>query len=195
LRQTHRRHSRRTKRRPKSNVNRHEPLARRGAKARAGGVFQRTNHMDNEHETRKRVADVQARLERLTAAVHRVEGERDGLLRQLLDHDGGPDSRRRESEGADRPTWDSSSPTAIRPTTIISAVIPGPVISRAVVGWPDADANSDSRSDTDTNSWPSPVVGRVSVATVCVRIGITVGRLRSDVNLARRRRGREQPED
>jgi len=41
--------------------------------------------MTTETETRQRLANAQARAERLTAALRRVEGERDKLLLELTD--------------------------------------------------------------------------------------------------------------
>jgi hypothetical protein len=49
--------------------------------------------MKNETELRAKLADVEARLERLTQAVGRVTGERDELLRQLIDLEGAESSR------------------------------------------------------------------------------------------------------
>ncbi len=49
--------------------------------------------MDNESELRKKLASVEARLERLTQALGRVTGERDQILRQLLDLEGAESCR------------------------------------------------------------------------------------------------------
>jgi hypothetical protein len=49
--------------------------------------------MDQEHEIRQRLAEVDARSARLTAAVNRVQGERDTLVRQLLDAAGAESCR------------------------------------------------------------------------------------------------------
>jgi hypothetical protein len=47
----------------------------------------------NEHEVRQKLAEVESRLERLTGAVNRVQGERDELLRELIDHEGAESCR------------------------------------------------------------------------------------------------------
>ena len=49
--------------------------------------------MSNELSTRQELAEVEARLERLTQAVHRVEGERDALIIKLTDVEGAHDRR------------------------------------------------------------------------------------------------------
>jgi hypothetical protein len=49
--------------------------------------------MDSEKELRLKLTDVEQRLERLTQALGRVTGERDEILRQLIDVEGAESSR------------------------------------------------------------------------------------------------------